>query len=470
MALTSPSYVERSKVRNLAPKLALLTLFAASILGLAYSVNHGNGYVAMATSRTAGIRGLWTRNPGPQRHGTERGPLVSTKGVRGKIALPKVMLGSIFSRPQASVDIQENNINNIQKWIRNQNAVEVPDCLTSLRERNKGRRICIIVNPTSGARKGLDILNSKVLPILNEGGIFKIKTLITTSRYSVPKQVQEMDLDSVDDLLVIGGDGTLSGVFIGLGEHTHKDAMSFPVGLIPCGSHNHMFKVMSGFKNVHSKITEKHLISSLLRLVEGKTERLPIPLVQSSGDKHKPFMCGLSFALLAAAFNTSEGLRWTGLRKARYYAAILWQIMKMKQYRYKVRYLPHTSREEPPKSLPTDFSSEWKTEEGPYQWFGFSPLSFGVDRENAINSKWGYMMIIEKAKSPLAIIRTILRPKLSDWETQENARLERVKAFAIEPIGETQKDWNMDGEKMKDFKQLYVHFADTEPNQATFVG
>jgi len=75
-------------------------------------------------------------------------------------------------------------------------------------------------------------------------------------------------------------------------------------------------------------------------------------------------------------------------------------------------------------------------------------------------------MIIENTRSPLTIIQTILKPSLKDWENKKYARLEKVKALMIQPLG-SDKDWNMDGEKMPDFEKLYVTFA---RKKATFIG
>jgi len=355
----------------------------------------------------------------------------------------------------------------LKSWLDNKDDREPPVCLSSLRGRNDGRRVIVIINPTSGSRSGMDVLRQMVLPILQYGGIDNITVMETSSRFSVPKQITEINLDGLDDILVVGGDGTLCGVFLGLGEHEREDALTFPVGLVPCGSHNHMFKVMSGFPSVHSKVRELDVLEALLRFVKGDTTKVSVPLVQANNNKKPtPFLCGLSFALLAAAFKTSEGLRWTGFRKRRYYAAILYQISRMKDYRYVVRYLPVTSSEEPPREQPKTFSDEWVTETGPYKWFGFSPNSFGVPRQDAINENWGYLMIIENTRSPLTIIQTILKPSLKDWENKKYARLEKVKALMIQPLG-SDKDWNMDGEKMPDFEKLYVTFA---RKKATFIG
>lgn len=92
-------------------------------------------------------------------------------------------------------------------------------------------------------------------------------------------------------------------------------------------------------------------------------------------------------------------------------------------------------------------------------------------------------MIIENASTPFGIIRTVLKPRhclsshalsklsgllrLSQWNHQKNARLEKVKAVSIEPLGQD-KEWNMDGEKENNFEQIYVRFNQDEV--ATYVG
>eukprot|EP00466_Bigelowiella_natans_P003792 jgi/Bigna1/131337/aug1.14_g6045 len=358
-------------------------------------------------------------------------------------------------------------VRSIQKWLKmRQDPLLMPTALSSMEDANEDRRLVIIVNPTSGGKTGLKVLHDIVLPVLNAGGIHKITVVETLSRFSVPQQVADLNLDEIDDIIVIGGDGTLCGVVLGLSKHQAEKALSVPVGLIPCGSHNHMFKVMSGFKNVHGRVRQRDVLLSLYRVCRHETTNLTIPLVQADGRDESPFMCGLSFALLAAAFKTSEKLRWTGLRKTRYYASILYHIFRMRKYSYDVRYLPATSEEVPPSMAPDTFSEEWVAETGPYQWLGFSPLSFGVPREEALNDGWGYLMTIENARSPFGIIKTVLNPSLKMWETEKNARLVNVKALSIRPLGDD-REWNMDGEKMDNFDQVYVRFA---PQPAKYLG
>eukprot|EP00471_Norrisiella_sphaerica_P009179 CAMPEP_0184495002 /NCGR_PEP_ID=MMETSP0113_2-20130426/30128_1 /TAXON_ID=91329 /ORGANISM="Norrisiella sphaerica, Strain BC52" /LENGTH=496 /DNA_ID=CAMNT_0026880997 /DNA_START=97 /DNA_END=1587 /DNA_ORIENTATION=+ len=389
-------------------------------------------------------------------------------GVTKKRGGSRSFVKAIFGRFRCGKERgHDDTVQEVRKWIKTQDLSKVPEGLSELKERNADRRTVIFVNPTSGGRRGVKVLHETVLPLLHASGIEDIRVIETLSRFSVPEQVKALDLKSLDDILVIGGDGTLCGVVQGLGEHKDEDALSTPVGLVPCGSHNHMFKVMSGFKSVHSRIRETDVLHSLLRVCSRDSLNLTVPLVRANHDKKRsPFMCALSFALLADAFNTSEKLRWTGLRKMRYYFSILYQIFRMRQYRYNVRYIPADSTVEVPMDPPESFSEDWVHETGPYQWLGFSPLSYGVPREEAVNDGWGYLMIIEGAKSPLGVIKTVLNARLPSWEKEGNSRLVKVKALAIEPLGDD-KEWNMDGEKMGKFEQVYVNFGS---KQARYIG
>jgi len=87
-------------------------------------------------------------------------------------------------------------------------------------------------------------------------------------------------------------------------------------------------------------------------------------------------------------------------------------------------------------------------------------------RAEALNDGWGYLMAIENAKTPFGIIKTVLNPSLKMWEDERNARLVNVKALSIRPLGDD-REWNMDGEKMENFDQVYVRFA---PQPAQYLG
>ena len=102
------------------------------------------------------------------------------------------------------------------------------------------KRLSVIVNPFSGRRRGLQILD-RVRPIL-DGARFDLDVFVTNFSGHAREIAQSMQLADYAGCCVIGGDGTVHEVIDGLMRRA--DGARVPVGLIPGGSantiHQHM--------------------------------------------------------------------------------------------------------------------------------------------------------------------------------------------------------------------------------------
>ena len=95
-------------------------------------------------------------------------------------------------------------------------------------------RVCFIINPNSGKKKGLKILKS-IKPILSDK---KIKYALIETKYSghAIKIANELNIEKYNGLIIVGGDGTFHEIVSGL--MTRKDQRKIPIGIIPGGSGN----------------------------------------------------------------------------------------------------------------------------------------------------------------------------------------------------------------------------------------
>ena len=95
-------------------------------------------------------------------------------------------------------------------------------------------RFLVIVNPKSGKQKGLSIVD-KIRPIFESNGI-SLSILETKYQGNAKQIVQTMDFDTINAILVVGGDGTLNEVVNGM--LNRNDNLKLPIGIIPGGSGN----------------------------------------------------------------------------------------------------------------------------------------------------------------------------------------------------------------------------------------
>ena len=95
-------------------------------------------------------------------------------------------------------------------------------------------KVCFIINPNSGKKKGLKIFES-IRPILNENKINY--ELIETKEIGHAISISnKLKIEDYDGLIMIGGDGTFHEIVSGL--MIRKDQKKIPIGVIPGGSGN----------------------------------------------------------------------------------------------------------------------------------------------------------------------------------------------------------------------------------------
>lgn len=92
----------------------------------------------------------------------------------------------------------------------------------------------IICNPQSGRRRGLALLQKLVTTLRSES----IECRIAETQYAghAAEIANQADLDTLDGLVVIGGDGTIHEVINGM--LTREDRQRLPLGILPGGSGN----------------------------------------------------------------------------------------------------------------------------------------------------------------------------------------------------------------------------------------
>jgi len=95
-------------------------------------------------------------------------------------------------------------------------------------------KICLIINPVSGRKKGMSILKYVALRIKKEG--FDAEIHRTEYDGHATKISRELNFDEYCAICVIGGDGSMHEVINGI--MTRKDTKKLPIGLIPAGTGN----------------------------------------------------------------------------------------------------------------------------------------------------------------------------------------------------------------------------------------
>ncbi|RMF10308.1 MAG: diacylglycerol kinase family lipid kinase [Candidatus Neomarinimicrobiota bacterium] len=170
----------------------------------------------------------------------------------------------------------------------------------------------VIVNPVGGNGKGRDIYESVRGPL--EAAGIELEARETEYGAHAVDLVRSMDLDGIDGVISVGGDGTLHEIINGL--MTRPDGKRVPVGAIPGGSGN---SFLYGF----DILTPEDAVNALL-----KGERRSIDLAKVHfGEEDLYSFNIIGWGLVVDIELTSEKFRWWA--RQRYNLATVWELLKM---------------------------------------------------------------------------------------------------------------------------------------------
>ncbi|XP_042147602.1 ceramide kinase-like [Ixodes scapularis] len=210
----------------------------------------------------------------------------------------------------------------------------------ALRGESRPRRLLVLVNPFGGRKRAPRIYQRKVAPIFQLAGI---AVQLVTTRYSghAKQCILEMDLDSLDGVVCVGGDGMVNEVVNGVLLRSQRDAgveandagaclrpAALKVGVIPAGSTDALVCTTTG---------EDSPTTSALLIVMGAEVAVDVASIHS-GDRLVRYSAGfLSYGFFGDNIKASEKFRWMGPLR---YSWTGWQtFLKHHTYEGEVRLL-----------------------------------------------------------------------------------------------------------------------------------
>ena len=172
------------------------------------------------------------------------------------------------------------------------------------------RRLAVIVNPRGGKRMGVRVID-RVRPIFADAAI-ELDVRVTERVGHANEIARTLDLDSIDGVCVVGGDGTIHEVTDGL-MHRNETAL-VPIGIIPAGTGN---------------AVAQHLrcdcqLEAARRIVAGQTQGLDVVRVTFQ-DRIVHCVNIVGWGVVSDINSTAERMRFMGSN--RYTIAALWHIL-----------------------------------------------------------------------------------------------------------------------------------------------
>ena len=159
------------------------------------------------------------------------------------------------------------------------------------------RTFTLLVNPHGGKKLGLQLL-SKIRPALESRGL-TLNVIETTHAGHAKEIAHTLDVDGIEGLLAIGGDGTLHEIINGM--MTRTDGRSLPIGMIAGGSGN-AFLLDLDLLDPHKAVNA---------ICKGQTR--PIDVARVTANKRVIYACNIiGWGLVTDIGRWSENLRWLG--------------------------------------------------------------------------------------------------------------------------------------------------------------
>lgn len=211
---------------------------------------------------------------------------------------------------------------------------------TILNDLNRPRKLLVLISPVSGAHKSENVFYETVKPLFDLAGI---KTDILVSEY--PTHMREYlptcNLEGIDGLVVMGGDGSFNQCVNGLFERSQKSAnvdynnpeakladTMLPIGHIPTGTGN----LISGYCYGGCKDIE----TSILHIIRGKERKFGVTAVYDDSKWLGNCCILLGLGTLSDMVRYSESYRWIKTYRYLVVPAIYFSIKTVPQFKAKL--------------------------------------------------------------------------------------------------------------------------------------
>ncbi|BFZ08257.1 hypothetical protein BsWGS_11296 [Bradybaena similaris] len=181
-------------------------------------------------------------------------------------------------------------------------------------EWRRPKRLLVFINPFGGKKRAMKIFREKVQPLFEMAGIYS-EVIVTKRQFHARDIIYEYDLETIDGLVSVGGDGTFSEVLNGLLDRTNSDASieqsfrhkprtpSLRIGIIPAGSTDAIAYSLVGINDP---------VTSALQIIIGDTVGVDVTALYKKEEFLKYTVTMSSYGYYGDLLQDSENLRWMG--------------------------------------------------------------------------------------------------------------------------------------------------------------
>lgn len=205
--------------------------------------------------------------------------------------------------------------------------------------RQRPRRLLVVVNPAGGKRQASSIYKRKVLPLFRRAEV-EARVVKTEYRGHGQEIVEnEVNLEGMDGVVAVGGDGLVNEVVMGLlvvacrraGVNPHDPEVQLPathlrLGIIPGGSTDAL---------CHSTHGTSDVVTAALHIIMGDSRQVDVAAVHRDGRLQNVATTMVSYGYFGDLLRTSE--RWRKLGPTRYLLSGVLQLLRNRFYEGQLR-------------------------------------------------------------------------------------------------------------------------------------
>ncbi len=293
------------------------------------------------------------------------------------------------------------------------------------------RHLQIIINPNSGKQQACQIFE-QVRPLL-EKSYLRFRVTKTLSAKHTKDFVQQLDLHTIDGLVIVGGDGTIHDVIAGLMSRQDSDrAIKIPIGIIPCGTGNGLSKTLLEVS------TEAFApINAAFIIAKGNNRPLDIATIVQQPKRYHSIL-SLAWGLISDVDIGSEKLRFLGSLRFDLYA--LWLICFLRTYKGRFAFIPHPDWR---KYNQREISKEGKwhviEDEFIFLWAmntAWAAHDMNVTPYAQLDDGAMDVLVMRKPTSRLELLIALLRCGKGKHLDLPHMEYYKVRAFRLEPLSD----------------------------------
>ncbi len=295
---------------------------------------------------------------------------------------------------------------------------------------NKQRQLQIIINPVSGKKQASKIWE-RVRPLFDRSYL-KYAVRETRSTEDIQDFVRNLDLASVDGLVIVGGDGTLSNAIAGLMMRSDwETAIKLPLGIIPGGTGNGLSKSLLELVGA-----TYDPLNAAFAIAKGKVQGLDLAKIEQS-DRQYYSCLSLAWGLISDADIESEKLKFLGSLRFDLYA--LWLICWLRTYCGRFSFIPHPDCQINNSQYKIKQQGEWQVieDEFVFLWAMNTPWAahdMNVTPHARLDDGAIDVLIMRKGTSRLEILQALLLCGKGEHLDLPHLEYYKVKSFRLEPL------------------------------------